>query len=486
MESGRSLVSLLVCVAAMVFGFVAYHEWMRPPAIGSIHVSPPSPPSQPVSPISQSQPSPSLSPLPGTLPPSVPPREIAIMGGVTGPGVEALSQIQVLLTQGREAEAEQQLENVQRAVLANPDARTAIAVLWNNLGAIRVTRGEKAAALRAFKVASELDGGNPTVQLNVAQAYRDAGDPALTPELLTRLIALAPQEPFPHIALAELLVDRDQLALAGQHLAQAAATAKVSPVEQTYLLTVTAKVKRAEVSEQGLATRASSHFLVKFDGAEDYETWMSVLDILEEAYREIGQALGHFPSKPIPVVLLTTQRFHAEAGGPAWADGLYEAFPSRIRLPSHGALTDRARLIQVLRHEFVHAALADYLGPSLSALPTWMNEGLAMALEGPAKPEVERLLEALGQAPLIPLTRLEGGWTGFSAETARQAYLEGYGATRYLIDRAGMGRIREVLASLKQERSMGLALERTLAISYAQFQQQWAEQVQDKSRQPSS
>ena len=44
---------------------------------------------------------------------------------------------------------------------------------------------------------------------------------------------------------------------------------------------------------------------MKYDGNEDPSTWTTVLDVLEEAYREIGQKFNFFPSRPIIVVLHT-------------------------------------------------------------------------------------------------------------------------------------------------------------------------------------
>jgi hypothetical protein len=150
--------------------------------------------------------------------------------------------------------------------------------------------------------------------MNLAHAYWEQRDRALNGDLLDKLMTLAPDEPFPHLAMADLLQEQDRLGEAANHLDRAAARARQDPALQSYLIAVTAKVRRTESAEARMTARSTAHFLVKFDGTEDPDTWIDVLEILEEAYREIGQKLGYFPSKPITVVPHTKETFPDERG----------------------------------------------------------------------------------------------------------------------------------------------------------------------------
>src|ERR671919_288361 len=107
------------------------------------------------------------------------------------------------------------------------------------------------------------------------------------------MLALAPDHPIPHLVMADLLYDRDELTQALEHFEQAKRYATDDPNLKAVIAFVSAKVQRLEKAERGYLARQSSHFRVKFNGAEDYEIWNRVLDILEEAYRDIGQQLGH-------------------------------------------------------------------------------------------------------------------------------------------------------------------------------------------------
>ena len=232
--------------------------------------------------------------------------------------------------------------------------------------------------------------------------------------------------------------------------------------------------------EQRLLRRDSTHFQVKFDGGEDYDIWYRVLEILEDAHRDIGQQLGYFPSKPIIVVLITKETFHGATGGPSWSDGLFDPLAGRIKIPTQGALTNPVWLARVLRHEYVHALLHDRTSGRLGAIPTWLNEGLAMQLAGDPPPDIAELVR--GEVQLIPLSYLEGPWGGLSQKLATVAYLEGNSATVYLIERFGMEKVRELIGVLAGGQPIAAAMQDRLFFAYDEFQRRWVDHLNEKSR----
>jgi hypothetical protein len=374
--------------------------------------------------------------------------------------------------------AETKLMALSQTVISDAKTKPVVAVLWNNLGLEQEALHGTQISVKAFKKAAALDSSNPVILLNLAHAYWEQRDPALNRDLLEQLIRLAPEEPFPHLAMAELLHEQNQSPEAVKHLAHAADRVQRDPALRSYLASVTAKVQRMESVESRMTAKTSEHFMVKFDGAEDHGAWTAVLDILEEAYREIGQKFGHFPSKPIVVVLHTRDSFQGATGSPAWADGLYDPTLGRIQLPTQGATTDTKWLTSVLRHEYVHALLHDRLGMSSGSLPTWLNEGLAMQLAGDSWPDLDEALH--GNVTLIPLTYLEGPWGALPADAATLAYLEANSATHYLIERWGMAQVDGLLKAFKARTSAATAIQNTLFVSYEQFHHQWLESFEQK------
>ena len=374
--------------------------------------------------------------------------------------------------------AETKLMALPQALLSDTKAKPFIAILWNNLGLEQEMLHGTQVSVKAFKKATALDDSNPVILMNLAHAYWEQRDPALNRDFLEKLIRLSPDDPFPHLAMAELLHEQNQSGEAAKHLAQAGARARQDPALQSYLASVTTKIQRMESAESRMTSRTSEHFMVKFDGAEDHGAWTTVLDILEDAYREIGQKFGHFPSKPIVVVLHTRDSFQGATGSPAWADGLYDPTLGRIQLPTQGATTDTKWLTSVLRHEYVHALLHDRLGTGSGSLPTWLNEGLAMQLAGDPWPDLDEALH--GDVTVIPLTYLEGPWSALPADAARLAYLEANSATHYLIERWGMAQVDGLLSAFKARASAATAIQNTLFVSYEQFHHQWLGSFEQK------
>ena len=471
----RNISHILYPIACLIGLFIVYQAWFKPTYL------PTPPPAQPNAGVEDSRDAP---PEPRHAdPPKSEPKQTRLIDPSVVPETthhELLGTIRDEIEKGNVKTAETQLADLPASVSTGAKTRLYVAVLWNNLGIQLEKAGGTAASVYAFKKASSLDTDSPTIHLNLAHAYWELRDPAMTQGFLEKLVALAPDEPFPHLALANLFQERDQLGEAARHLDHATARAGKDPAVQSYLRTVTAKVRGTEKSDARLTSRDSAHFTVKFDGEADQVTWTAVLEILEEAYREIGQKFGHFPSKTIVVVLHTKSTFQSATGSPMWADGLFDPVLGRIQVPVQDALADRAWLTRVLRHEFVHALLHDQLSPSISAVPTWLNEGLAMELSGDRWSDLDQVMKQ--EFTLIPLPALEGAWGGLSSETATVAYLEAHSAVHYLIDRFGMSRMQELLAHLKAKQSLAAAMQSQLSLSYEQFQSRWVDQLQEQGK----
>jgi len=471
----RNIRHILYPIACLLGLFIVYQAWFKPTYL-------PTPqPDQPNAVVEGSQDAPSEPHRDSPADPEL--KQTRLIDPSVVPETthhELLETIRDEIEKGNVKTAEIKLTDLPSSLSSGEKTRPYVAVLWNNLGIQLEKGGGTSASVYAFKKASVLDSTSPTIHLNLAHAYWEMRDPAMTQDFLENLVALAPNEAFPHLALAELFQERDQLGEAARHLDLATARAGKDPAVQSYLRTVTAKVRRTEKSDARLTSRDSSHFTVKFDGEADQATWAVVLDILEEAYREIGQRFGHFPSKPIVVVLHAKSTFQSATGSPAWADGLFDPALGRIQVPAQDALVDRAWLTRVLRHEFVHALLHDQQGPAVSAVPTWLNEGLAMELSGDRWSDLDRIMKQ--EYTLIPLPALEGSWGALPADAVTLAYLEANSAVHYLIDRFGMHQVQGLLSHLKARQALSAAMQSQLSLSYEQFQSRWMEHIQEQGK----
>ena len=197
--------------------------------------------------------------------------------------------------------------------------------------------------------------------------------------------------------------------------------------------------REAEIADR-MQQAVGSHFTVSFDGPAEAALATEALASLDRAYWRIGSVLTTYPNEPIPVVLYTTEQFRDVTRSPGWAAG---AFDGTIRVPMRGALDDPKELDRVLAHEFTHAVVR-LLAPR--NVPTWLNEGLAAALEtGDVGWADSRSRDAQGT---MPLSALAGSFGRLSGDQATLAYAFSALAVRRLIQDNGGFAVANLLRDL--------------------------------------
>ena len=493
--------------------FIGYQVWLKPAAPvpdpdlqSESHASLPSSPPKSALPTDQSDPS-----------WDVPPSRLTELGS---PPNQSLGTIRDEIEKGNFKEAERRLKALSKNRLTHTATRRYIASLWNNLGIHQEKFGGTILSVKAFAQSVSWDPQNALAHLNLTQAYWELRDPAMTPQFLDTVIRLAPEDPFPHLALADVLLDSGNTALAVVHVDQARLRVRNNPNYQLYLQKLTAKanaIEPAPMAAGGPAVSPSSpsripqtttspavrpvstpaqpaepmrpaisavepphtrrlgtdRFMVQFDGPADAAAWTRMRAILEYAHGDLSQKFGHVLSKPITVVLHTNQKFLDAAGSPAWADTLFDLTTSAIHIPTIGALEDLALFSRVARHQFAHALLLDYLQGNGANAPTWLIEGLAVHLAEDPWPDLEAVTPQAGT--LLPLTSLEKEWTHLPKDALAVAYREAQSATKTLIDRYSVYSIRQVINLLRTGQTLDAAMRNKLSLPYEHFQREWAQ-----------
>ena len=211
----RNISHILYPIACLIGLFLVYQVWFKPTYL-------PTPPSQPNA-VAEHSPEPQPEP-PHDIPSE--PKQTRLIDSSVVPDTthhKLLETIRDEIEKGNVKTAETKLADLPASIATDHTTRSYVAILWNNLGIQQERSDGTAVSIKAFKKAASLDATNPIIQLNLAHAYWELRDPAMTEEFLEKLVALAPNEPFPHLALAELFQEQDQLGAAARHLDQAAA-----------------------------------------------------------------------------------------------------------------------------------------------------------------------------------------------------------------------------------------------------------------------
>ncbi|MCP9450106.1 MAG: hypothetical protein NNA21_08610 [Nitrospira sp.] len=411
------------------------------------------------------------------------------------------------LEQGDLSKVEHQLRNLSPPLPATKRTRQFAAALWNNLG-IRLGRSAGiAASVRAFKQGALLDPTNPTILLNLTEAYWESHDKALTATFLRSVIRVAPHDPFPRIVLADLLMEQGRMKEARQQLEAARRNGSISPALVTYFEHISGKLHRLASSKLLDATSAPpsapalapplplasqppallpagsrsskemldkpappssrERFTISFQGKPDQDVALRVQAILNYAFEEITAKLGAAPRAPIQMVIHTEATFPLQARSPAEADALYDHGAAFLHLPLNGAMDDLAVLSRVLRHQLVHALLQSTMGIHMERVPTWLVEGLAIHLAEDLWPT----LEDTNRQPLspIPLSSLEQPWNGIPADSLDQAYGQSARTVAGLLSRYGMTGVRRILDLIQAGRSFDEAMKEIAPSSPERF-----------------
>ncbi|MBI5804641.1 hypothetical protein HZA73_01195 [candidate division TA06 bacterium] len=222
-----------------------------------------------------------------------------------------------------------------------------------------------------------------------------------------------------------------------------------------------AQLKKETLTEQGFEQDHSGYFEIRFEGAENREVSGQVLMLLEEIRDRVGSELGHRIRGNTSVILYSDQQFRDITHLASWAGA---AFDGRIRIPVANYQNDRQLLKNVLTHEFTHAAIYDMTG---GRCPAWLNEGLAMLLEGLTPKE----------NIYVPLRDLQKPFTGLESGQALLAYKASLSAAYFLTSQYDWAFVRLLFSKMQQGTGFTQAFKESYGMGPDEFEQRWKESL---------
>ena len=301
---------------------------------------------------------------------------------------------------------------------------------WDALNA-----GNARAAADAFRGAVAGDPKNPRLHLGSGLAAFLERRDADARGALERALELDPKLTEARALLGQVLYRMGDPNGAMRMLERAVADA---PKDKRLTDTLERWRREAELHDR-MQQSLNERFTVSFEGPAEAALAAKALESLDRAYWRIGEGLSTFPNHPISVVLYTGEQFRDITRSPSWAAGAYDG---TIRVPVRGALDSADELDRVLAHEFVHALVAT-LAPR--NVPTWLNEGLATALESDSLDWARR---RVASAPSMSLPTLRSSFGRMTGTQAQVAYATSALAVRQLLDEAGGFAIANLLRDL--------------------------------------
>ena len=288
--------------------------------------------------------------------------------------------------------------------------------------------------------------------------------------LLEECVRAAPEQAVYRSNLAEALVRlamrrheserREQRELAVETLARAV---ELAP-ERTELAALLERWRRTAAVEDGFATILTTHFEIVFDYSREelgelYDSG-ALESLLEDTYMELGERFTWFPveqgARRLRVSIYEPEGFDKVTGLGDWAGGVFDG---TVRVPV-GSLSpgERAGLQRTLRHELLHAFLAE-LGSG--RVPGWLNEGLAQWVEEPGGSSPRLARAQLAAHGSFPLSRLVGSLaTWKDAAAVRLAYAQSLALVAEFAARFGDELPYQLGAAAARGEEVGAAFER--------------------------
>jgi hypothetical protein len=331
--------------------------------------------------------------------------------------------------------------------------------------------GRVAEACRTLTRALELEPPNATLKGNLVRCLAlegrqalDRGEVEKARSLFEQGLAVVPDEPGLRLTLARLYAERDDVDRALAHLRALQAQEPGHPEAQRLL----SKLEREREVEAGYWRDESRHFTIKYRGPRELEIRRVVLNGLEEAYDRLGRELDVAVEEKIGVILYPETVFREVTQVHAWAQAIFDG---RIRIPV-GDLPGRTRgLDRLLAHELAHALIHQL---SKGRAPLWLHEGLAQQFEGGGDEARLSALRRIAQGEPPALDAIDSLIRSPEEERAHRGYVLAWSGVRYLLERRGMGGVREVLRRLGRGESWDAAFQAVYGQPFREFTQEWA------------
>ncbi len=216
---------------------------------------------------------------------------------------------------------------------------------------------------------------------------------------------------------------------------------------------------------------SSPHFDVYYYAGGD-SLALRVLDLAEKANVKLTRDMGHILGKKVPIILYVSHNDFAQTnvttefldGG---TGGFTELLKNRVVLPFTGSYED---LRHVLVHELVHAFMFDMLyanglpafvtAQSIVNVPLWFAEGMAEWLSLGWESNADMFMRDGTIHDYLPPLQYAGGYP---------VYKEGQAAMRFLEERYGPERLRDILAKLRFHRNFDRAFESAMGTTVPKF-----------------
>ncbi|MGK7369447.1 MAG: peptidase MA family metallohydrolase, partial [Candidatus Halalkalibacterium sp. M3_1C_030] len=220
----------------------------------------------------------------------------------------------------------------------------------------------------------------------------------------------------------------------------------------------------------------SEHFDVYYYQSKNYDLANFTALNLEASLKQLQEDFNHQIADRIQVIVYDSHNDFSQTNVvplPVNAEGIggvTDAFKNRITMPFSGNYTE---FRSTLHHELVHAVMNDmYYGGTVQSrlsgealqIPLWLSEGLAEYTSNGWDTNSDIYIrDATINDYLPPIPRLRGYY----------AYRGGQSVWNYIVEEYGREKIGEIMQTMKSQRSVNAAFQRSIGLSVEELSKSW-------------
>lgn len=168
---------------------------------------------------------------------------------------------------------------------------------------------------------------------------------------------------------------------------------------------------------------------------------------IQDLHQRLKTVFGNIPQFSTSIHLMEESKFFQETNAPEWTNALY--YKNKIIIPISQKINkiEYKSLIRAVKHEYTHAVVNAL---SRGRCAGWLDEGIAQWAEGYESVTLRKaLITQLKVGDLLPLSKLQGGFTGLKPEIVPIAYAQSLYLTRALINHYGFYALRNYFKALR-------------------------------------
>ena len=169
--------------------------------------------------------------------------------------------------------------------------------------------------------------------------------------------------------------------------------------------------------------------------------------VVQELHQRLKSIFGNIPQFSTSIHLMEESKFFSETNAPEWTNAIYYKNKIIIPIPQNLREINYKSIVRAVKHEYTHAVVNAL---SKGRCVGWLDEGLAQWAEGYESKSLQKaLIKQLRSGSLIPLSMLQGGFTGLKPEVVPVAYAQSLYLTRAIINHFGFLPLRTYFKALR-------------------------------------